>query len=91
MRDVSIASNTQVVQVFLSHAAIGCDFARDLASALWFNPFHRAVPARNHPHTCDSPHNKPNFRRMLSLAAVHVNASLEASYLFSDTQLMVTW
>ena len=28
---------------------------------------------------------------MLSLAAVHVNASLETSYLFSDTQLMVTW
>ena len=32
-------------------------------------------------------YNKPYFRRMLSLAAVHINASLEASYLFSDTQL----
>ena len=50
MREVSLASNTQVIQVFLSHAAIGCD----LASALWFNPFHRAIPARNRPYTYDS-------------------------------------
>ena len=91
MRKVSLVLNTQVVQVFLSHAAIGCDFARDLASALWFDPFHRAIPACNRPHTCDSPRNIPNFRRMSSLTAVHINASLEASYLFSDTQLMVTW
>ena len=47
MCEVSLASNTQVVQVFLSHAAIGCDFARELASALWFDPFHRAIPTRN--------------------------------------------
>ena len=64
MREVSLASNTQVVQVFLSHAAIGCDFARDLASALWFDPFHRAILAHVYiyqyqyinigPNTCDS-------------------------------------
>ena len=46
-REVSLVSNTQVVQVFLSHATIGCDFARDLASALWFDPFHWVMLARN--------------------------------------------
>ena len=84
-------SNTQVVQVFLSHVAIGCDFLRigECTVVRSISPGNTGSQSR--PHICDSPHNKPNFRRMLSLAAVHVNASLEASYLFSDTQLMVTW
>ena len=56
MCEVSLASNTQVVQLFLSHAIIGCDFARDLASALWFDPFHWLILARNRPRTFDSPH-----------------------------------
>ena len=50
MREVSLASNTQIVQVFLSHAAIGCDFALDLASA----GVRSISPAHNRPNICDS-------------------------------------
>ena len=95
MHEMSLVSNTRVVQLFhlkfsVSTAIItcghGCDLARDLIEHCGqYDPQYRRTIALTHVI------NKPYFGRMLFLAAVHVNVSLEASHLFSDMQSIITW
>ena len=73
----------------ITYVAMGRDLARDLREHCGrsdrFTQQYRRTIALTHVI------NKPYFERMLFLAAVHVNASLEALHLFNDTQSMVTW